>query len=98
MQTQSTTRSHTSHFRNPGTPTEGSVALLGQPPGRVAYQITSPSLKLDDLENLAVRQALEQTEWNVQRASELLGISRHAMKRRVVSMGLEEEYQRRKRT
>jgi len=48
-----------------------------------------PSLNLQELEKIAIRQALEVTRWNKRKAAQLLGISPRTLYRKLAAYGLE---------
>ncbi len=48
-----------------------------------------PSLNLQELEKIAIRQALEATHWNKRKAAQLLGISPRTLYRKLAAYGLE---------
>jgi DNA-binding NtrC family response regulator len=47
-----------------------------------------PSLRLEDLERLAIEEALGRTGWHQGQAAELLGISDRTLHRKIRSLGL----------
>ncbi len=51
--------------------------------------VSLPSLNLQELEKIAIRQALEATHWNKRKAAQLLGISPRTLYRKLAAYGLE---------
>ena len=54
-----------------------------------AASVGLPTLQLDELERMAIEEALERTGWHQGRAAEGLGISPRTLHRKIRSLGLE---------
>ena len=78
-----------SRIRTGQTPS-GEVGGTAEAESRTAREpMDIPTLKLEELEQIAVRCALERSHWNITDAAKLLGVSRHSVARRMKKHSLE---------